>query len=121
MKKILAAPKIDFADSSFKSLEIVDKLTLFIYILSWKETIITMKFQEPIHLSYFIGSHISNFYEISENSNLLAECSSRYYLNKQTNHSFKLFQIEDLYEFPIIKIIATSVEVNHSENYYKSR
>lgn len=115
MMKILAAPGIDFADSRFESLAFTDDEVLNIYVLSWKETMITMKFQETIYFSYNIGDQLFNFYEISGNSPLLEDAVNRYYSDCAIQHSFKLYQFEDIHNFPFIQIIARDMEVLHSE------
>jgi hypothetical protein len=109
--KVPAAPGIDFADSRFESQAFTDDDVLYIYVLSWKETKITMKFQEAIYFSYNLGDQLSNFYEVSGDSLLLEDAVNRYYSKRTYPHPLKLYQFEDLHDFPFIQIVAKSLEV----------
>ena len=48
---------------------------------------------------------------ILSDSPFLDEALSREYIEIPIDHPFKLFQIEDIYDFPFIQVVAESVTV----------
>src|SRR5579862_2779500 len=94
-----ALPNIDFADSSFN------------YFKSWDCKEIEIKFSNIIRLKYEIGDFISNVYELSDDDcrKYLINESER--LGSETS-SYKLFQILDIYDFPVFEVIAEKINAS---------
>lgn len=109
MKK-LAAPEIDFADAGFKSFEVTSQKST-LYLNSWDDKVIRLIFFKPIGFSFKIRDILSEFYEISNDSPFLLEVLSRYYEKIPQNHPFKVYQIIDINDLPVIEIVAESVSV----------
>ena len=110
MKKIRAAPKIDFADSRFKSYEMFEN-TLILNLISWDEKTLKVIFSNCIQFSYKLGDFIENLYEIMEESDFLREALSHKYVKTPSIHPFRLFQLQDISDFPFIEVVAESVSV----------
>ena len=116
MNKRKATEQFDFADSEFESAHMYDREKILkIHLTSWDERELCVIFFNPIHFSFKEGDAISNFYEIENNSALLNEALSIHYKKKPASHPFKLFQIWDINDFPIISIVAESVSVSKSQ------
>lgn len=111
MNKKLVAKHIDFADSEFDTFELTKDNKLIVYFISWDEKILKVYFFNPIQFSYKLGYHISNIYEVIVKNPFLDEALSRQYVNMPNEHPFKLYQIEDLNDFPFIQVIAEDVKV----------
>ncbi|MFI0436086.1 MAG: hypothetical protein ACH350_10270 [Parachlamydiaceae bacterium] len=113
MNKKKANEQFDFADSEFESFHMYDReKTLKIHLTSWDEKELCIVFCNPIQFSFKEGDTISSFYEIENNSILLNEALSLHYAKIPPSHPFKLFQIWDINDFPIISIVAESVSVS---------
>jgi hypothetical protein len=113
MNKKRAAPTIDFADSRYKLLHLLEDETLIIYLDSWQESPLKIIFKNTIQFCYKVGDVSKNLYEILDPSPFLAEALSHEYkdVSIPTNHPYKLFQLEDIGNFPFIQVVAESVEV----------
>lgn len=111
MDKKLALPDIDFADSRYKSLQILEDDTLIIYLNSWKEQPLKIIFKDIIYFSYKVGDLPRDLYEITDSTPLLEETILSLYKKIPETHFYKLFQFEDIYNFPFIQVIAESVQV----------
>ncbi len=112
MNKQLAAKHIDFADSEYKSFHISEDDTLTIRMNSWQEKPLYLIFSSAIQFFYQLADVPKDLYEISDDSAVLQEALLKKYGGCiPINHSFKLFQIEDIYDFPFIQVVAKSVNV----------
>lgn len=112
MSKKLAAEHIDFADSEYKSFYMSENYTLTVKMNSWKETPLSLIFSHAIQFSYKLGDVPKDLYEISnEDSTFLREALLMKYGYIPSDHPFKLFQIEDIDDFPFIQVVAESVNV----------
>lgn len=112
MDKKEAFPNIDFADSDFNSFKFLNtEGKLIVHITSWDNRKLIITFSEVISILYRSVDLMSNVYEIIENTPLLEEAVEL--LNKKTieSNSYKLFQIEDIYDEPIIQVVAKSTEI----------
>lgn len=112
MDKKLAAQNIDFPDSELESFKFYDENLLEISLNSWNAKIITLKFTDVIHFTYKLGFQVSNFYEILNDSALVKEALLRNYEKIPIDHPYKLFQLEDIDDFPFIQVVAESVIVS---------
>lgn len=104
-----AAPKIDFADSSYRSCEMSNN-TLFVFLNSWDDKIIKITFNNSIEFIYKIGSFVAGFYEL-EDWPLLNEILSKYYKNLPEKHPFKVFVIKDIEDCDFITVVAEHANV----------
>ena len=111
MKKELAAPNIDFADSSYQSFQMIKKEILIVSLSSWQDIPLKLTFKNIIQFSYKIGSRIQDLYEILESTAFLQEALEREYEKIPDDHPYRLFQLEDIDDFPFIQVVAESVEV----------
>jgi hypothetical protein len=113
MNKKRAAPTIDFADSYYKSLHLLEDKTLIIYLDSWQEKPLEIIFKNTIQFCCKIGDVPRDLYEVLEPTPFLTEALSYEYedISIPTNHPYKLFQLEDIGDFPFIQVIAESVQV----------
>ena len=107
MNNQLHFPGIDFADSRYQSLKYSEN-TLTVFLEGWDESIIQLRFVNPIEISYKIGDLGATIYETHEGQ-ILKHALSQYYENIPQNCPFKLFQIMDIQDFPFIEIVAESV------------
>ena len=101
---------IDFADSEFKSYEMSGE-TLTLKLISWDEKLLKIVFLNCIQFSFKLGDFIADLYEIEEEISFLKEALSRYYVEIENEHPFKLFQLYDIQDFPFIEVVAESVKV----------
>ena len=115
MNKILAAKGIDFADSEYKSFQMSEDYNLTIYLESWDAKKLRLVFTHAIRFSYKLGDGVVNLYEVENNTSFLNEALLQMYIDIPANHSYKLFQLEDLHHFPFIEIVAEKVEVFKEE------
>lgn len=111
MKKKLAAEHIDFADSRYKFFEMTEDSTLTIHMDSWKETPLRIVFAKVIQFSYKLGDLPKDLYETSGDCPLLMEALASKYEKIPTSHPYKLFELEDIDDFPFIQIVAVSINV----------
>ena len=96
MNKKPAANHIDFADSEYRSFNMLDDATLIIYLNSWDAFPIRIEFTHAIHFLYRLGSGPSNLFEI-KNSTELEEI-----LQEQVdflNQNIQEFEIIGLFKF----------------------
>ncbi len=110
MQKKSIQQNIDFADSSFEYFKMDCNHDLVVYLNSWDAKLIRLTFKNPIQFCYAPGDFPANIYEIDE-SNLLEKALSDYYEKIPENTPFKLFQIEDIDDFPFIQVVAESVSI----------
>lgn len=103
---------INFADSDFKSFEMMNDYILIINLISWDNKEIKITFENCIQFSYKLHYHIANIFQVVEPSNFLNEALSENYEKIPNDHPFKLFQLEDLNDFPFIQVVAESVQVS---------
>ena len=111
MKKKLVIPDFDFADSKYKSFSISEEGTLTINMQSWQEDPFKIVFLNVIQFTYKIGSVPKDLFESLESSLFLNEALSLEYENIPSNHPFKHFQLEDIYDFAFIEVVAESVRL----------
>lgn len=108
MKEI--ATDIDFADSSFRSCEMIhDKLT--VYLNSWDDKTLKLVFPNTIEFVYKAGSIPVGIYEKSDELSLLNEALSLYYEKTPKTHPFKVFAMTDIEDFVFLKVVAENVVV----------
>lgn len=108
MEKEEAAPNISFADSELHSYEMTFEGNIIVYISSWDAKKITATFFEPIYFSYSAHGFLAGFYQFKK-APLLEQVITQYYGKKTENNLFKLYQFEDLEDFPFIQIVAKEV------------
>ncbi len=111
MNKKIALPFTSFADAEYECLELCKNDTLTVYISSWEEKILKLIFTDTVQFFYSQGDVIKNVFQIVDDTILLKEALSRRYIKIPENHPYKLFQIEDIYDFPFIQVVAESVNV----------
>jgi hypothetical protein len=111
MNKKLAAEHIDFADSEYVSLNITEDDVLIIYLRSWQEKTLKITFSNTLQFLYTQEDAIQDIYEILDVSPFLEKALSKRYIKLPLDHPFKLFQIEDIDDFPFIQVVAESVHV----------
>jgi hypothetical protein len=111
MNKKLAAPTIDFADSDYKSFQMLEDDKLIISMNSWQEKPLKIIFKDVIQFCYRLGFVPKDLYEILESTSFLREPLERRYKEIPINHPYKLFQLEDINDFPFIQVVAESVQV----------
>jgi hypothetical protein len=110
MNKKFAAEHIDFADSEYKFFHMSEDAILTIYMNSWQEIPLKLIFSHTVQFLYTLGDVPKDLYEISNNSSL-DEMLLKMYGYKPKDHPFKLFHLEDIYDFPFIQVVAESVVV----------
>ncbi len=91
----------------YRSCEMSEK-ELRVFITSWDEKTIEVKFFNPISINYSPGHVITGVYEDTEGE-LLKEALSNYYLNLPEHHPFKLYHILDVDDCSIFKVVAEQV------------
>lgn len=105
MNKINITANIDFNDSIFKSFDFSNVNNLIVYLDSWDENIIKITFKNPTQFIFQMGDLGGFLFEL-ENS-LPLETNS----DKDNFKQVKSYQIEDINNFPYIKVISESVDV----------
>jgi hypothetical protein len=111
MNKTLVAPRIDFADSEYRSFHMSDDGTLTIHMKNWQEIPMQLIFFHPVKFLYSTGDVPKGLFEIKDNSTLLNEVIVKMYGHPYKDHKYKLYQLEDIYDFPYIQVVAQSAEV----------
>jgi hypothetical protein len=109
MEKKEISLHIDFKDSSFRSCEIKDD-KLIIYLNSWNDKTLKLVFLELVQVIYKSGDFIEGVYE-KLNKTELDEILQRYCGKTPEQHEFKIFQILDIYDFPLFEIVAKEMKV----------
>ncbi|MGC1877910.1 MAG: hypothetical protein WA347_05265 [Rhabdochlamydiaceae bacterium] len=104
------APNIGFADSSYKSCEMSNG-NLVVYLNSWDNKTLKISFLNTIEFSYKIGSFTAGVFEKTDEYLLLNEALDLYYEKLPETHSFKVFVIIDIEDFPVFKVVAEEVNV----------
>jgi hypothetical protein len=110
MNKNQVILNISFADSEYKSFSMSDDDVLTIYMKSWQEKPFKLIFKHAIQFLYRLGDVPKGVYELSTSS-FLDEALSKQYIKTPADHPYKVFQIEDIYDFPFIQVVAESVTV----------
>lgn len=110
-----AISNIDFADASYKSLEMSND-ELFVYINSWDDKTIKISFFNPIKFTFKIGGFIEGFYEIGDDFSFLNEILEEYYEKIPQDHPFKVFVIRDINDDDFIKVVAESATAVKTKN-----
>ena len=110
MNTLLVVSSIDFADSEYGSCELTYE-HLIIRITSWDNKKITILIQDPIQFSYKPSDFIQGFFEHTGSSPFLDEALRLKYERIPENHSYKLFQMLDISDFPFIEVVAQSATV----------
>lgn len=112
MIKNIVFENIGFADSEFSSVTLSERTgDLRIALISWDEKEIIITLENPIQLTYKLGSVVSNFFQIQDETPFLIEALSREYEKIPSSHPFKLYQLLDINDFPLIEVVAESVKV----------
>ena len=101
---------IDFADAEDLNFQMSDDCKLSIVIKLWDESPAKLVFSNILRFSYSRGDIISGFYEVN-NSPFLDEALSQYFIKVPLNHSFKLYQLEDVSGNLFIEVVAEHVIV----------
>lgn len=109
MKKVPS--NVDFADSEYKFCK-TNERELIIFLNSWENKIIEIKFLNPIQFFYRGGSVIAGIYEKSNSDPFLLEALSSYYEQIPKDHPFKLFALIDIEDHPLFEIIAEKVFIS---------
>ncbi len=102
---------ISFADSEYEFFKMSENSVLTIHMLSWQAKPFQVVFSNTIQFLYRLGDFPKDLYEMLGDSIFLQEALSREYVHIPTDHPFKLFQMEDIYDFPFIQIVAESVNI----------
>jgi hypothetical protein len=113
MNKTKVAQNIDFADSEYKSFHMSEDATLTIHMNNWQEIPIKLIFSHTVKFLYSLGDVPKGLFEIQENSTILNEVILKKYgdLSRENLCKYKLYQLEDIDDFPFIQIIAKSAIV----------
>jgi len=116
MSKKRAAPNISFADSELRSYEWSARECnlgnlLIIYFNSWDNKTLKCTFTDPIQFSHLSGDCVEDLYQNLKITPFLEEALSRNYIKVPIDHPYKLFQVEDIDEFPFIQVVAQNVEI----------
>lgn len=101
---------ISFDDSEYLSFNMSEKGDLTIYMKSWEDKPFKVIFKRTIKFSYQLGDLPKDLYERTE-SPILNEALARKYIEVPTVHQYKLYEIEDIDDFPFIQIVAESVYI----------
>lgn len=110
MKTSIVKLGIGFADSEYKSFQMLENNVLIINMSSWEERPFGIVFSNVIQFLYRLGDVPKDLYEISNNSPFLEEAVLQEYGYMPLDHPFKLFHLVDISGFPFIQIVAESVE-----------
>lgn len=110
MKK-LALPNIDFADSEFIKFELREDNVLSVYLQSWEENQLIIRFVDTISVFYESGNIVKDIYEIETHLEFLNDAIIKKYVKIPTDHPYRLFYVETLRNYPFLKIVAQSVQV----------
>lgn len=110
MNNKVVAENIDFADSEYKSFAMAEDATLTICLKSWDAKTLKIIFFKTIQFSYRLESTTKQLYEMTEGS-FLNEALMQEYDYIPTMYPYKLFQLEDIDDFPFIQVVAESVTV----------
>src|SRR5690349_11652557 len=115
MNKKIIADHIDFNDSEFRSIEVKDEL-ITLYITSWDDRTIKAEFINPIYVTYTFGDTGAFILEVDDKNEVQEKllCAS----NEKLNPKYKLYYIEDIYDFTYMKIVAESVNVVKIQEIY---
>ena len=109
MNKKEVDPRIDFADSDFRSFAMDEHNNLVIYIDSWEEKLIKIIFSKVIYFMYSGGFQITGVYETINST--LNKVIGEYYETYPEKHPYKLFQIENLSHQAFIEIVAVEATI----------
>lgn len=110
MNKKYAAIGIDFADSNYKSLH-MENSNLTVHLDAWDGKIIKILFINTIQFMYKLESTPKKLYEVLDSNNFLNEALLQEYGYIPTAYTFKLFQLEDIDNFPFLQVVAEDVKV----------
>jgi hypothetical protein len=111
MDKKRVMSSVSFADSEYKSFHMTEEATLTVYMKSWEEEPFKIVFKHATQFLYRLGDVPKGLYELSNTSSFLEEALSKEYIEIPLDHPYKLFQIEDINDFPFIQVVAESVIV----------
>ncbi len=102
---------ISFADSEYKSFQMSENSVLTIRMLSWQAQPFQVVFSHAIQFLYRLGDVPKDLYELSNYSPFLEDSLLQEYGYIPPSHPFKLFQIEDIDDFPFIQVVAESASI----------
>lgn len=112
MKDMPIESNISFADSSIKSFRFEEDINcLFIKLELWNSRNIELKCFDSIFFQYSPGDFVSNIYTCQDDLSLLSGVVKREFEKMPENHPYKLFEIRDIYDFPVIKVVASKIEI----------
>lgn len=104
-----AIPIVNLADSSLISFELI-KGDLIVNICSWQEETVTLKFSNAIGMKYELADFIQGIYEF-EDRTFIETLILKSHANLEDLNKFKLYRIIDIYDFPILEIVAENLNV----------
>lgn len=102
--------EIDFADSYYISFEMIEG-NLTIYLNSWEEKTIELKFFHTIRFAYKAGSYVTGLFEMTDKTSFYSESMSSHYEIIPEIPPFKEYAIMDIHKNMIFHIIAERIEV----------
>jgi hypothetical protein len=102
---------ISFDDSEYKSFCMSENDTLTVYMNSWQEIPFKIVFKHTIQFLYRLGDVPSKLFVITNESPFLKEALMNNYVEIPADHPYKLYQLEDLDDFPFIQVVAEAVEI----------
>lgn len=112
MNKKKIDSEIDFADSEYKSFNMSENYILTINMNNWQEKSFKIIFVNTIQFVYKLGDIPKGVFELSnDDSSFFNEALLLEYGYMPSQHPFKLFQLEDIDDFPFIQVVAESVTV----------
>jgi hypothetical protein len=111
MNKKRVISGVSFADSEYMSFHMSEDATLNIYMKSWQEEPFRIEFKHSIQFLYRLGDVPKDLYELAGGSFFLDEALSQEYIKVPLDYPYKLFQLEDIDDFPFIQVVAESVIV----------
>ena|ERR1700733_4524777 len=100
---------INLADSSLISFELI-KEDLIVNICSWREEAIKLKFSNAIGMKYELADFIQGVYEVEDRTSIKT-LMPKDHDNLEDLNKFKLYRVVDIYDFPILEIIAENLIV----------
>lgn len=111
MEKKPLKTNVSFADSKYNSFQRDEEGNLVIYMNSWEEEPFQVIFIHAIQFLFRLGDIPKGIYEFSNHSSFLQEALFQEYGYIPVDHPYKLFQIEDIDNFPFIEVVAESISI----------
>lgn len=106
---------LDFADAEFQTFSLAENNELTLILKLWNDTFVSLVLTDVLKFNYSKGDIIKDIYENDE-SQLLNESLLDCFVKIPEHHSFKLYQLVDVQDYPFIEIVASAINVSRVDS-----